>query len=192
MTIANESLALAATTLLRGPLYAQDNPKAWQALRQNTAPVRDFLGTLGIRVVIDEAEEYAWLLMTDDLPDDLPRLIRRHRLSHGCTVMLVSLRQAMLHEETREATDRFVFTGAEIIEFARTYHPDTVADDSIRNDVLRLLDQGYLRRMRGQADTYEALRIIKAHVTADWIAEYADKLRATVVPDGPEGIEVSA
>jgi hypothetical protein len=177
MSDVDDAVTLANVTLLRGTLYAQQHPKAWEALLAHTARVRDHQHLNGANVMIDEVEQYAWLRQRDDLPDDTPRLMRRHQLSYGATVMLVCLRQAMLQEETQGAVERFVFITDTIVEMTRQFHPDTVSDDALRGDIGKLADMGYLRRMPNSTGDYEALRIIKAHVTADWIAQNAEALR---------------
>lgn len=45
---------------------------------------------------------------------------------------------------------------------------------------------GYLRKLRGSDDTFEARRIVKAIVTADWLNEYSVRLLASGQQDGSD------
>ena len=65
-----------------------------------------------------------------------------------------------------------IVTTAKITEWMRAYRRDGVSEDRVNGDINALVKLGYLRRLRGSEDTYEARRIIKALVTADWLAEW--------------------
>lgn len=185
ITASNEGQSIAAASLLRGPVYAEDNPKAWAAIRSAPGPLRDLLGVLGMRLVVDEALEFAYLRMVDELPEGMPRLFRRHQLTYHCTVLLVLLRQRMTQAEADEATPRLILTGAQIVEDMRIYHRDGTPEEKIALDIGRLETLGYLRKLTGQDDTYEARRVIKAVVTAEWLEEFAAKLLAAPDEDEP-------
>lgn len=182
-TPAAEAQSIAAASLLRGPVYAEDNPRAWAAIRTAPGPLRDVLGVLGMRLVVDDALEFAFLRMLDELPEGMPRLFRRHQLTYHCTVLLVLLRQRMTQAEADEATPRLIMTGAQLVEEMRLYHPPGTAEEKIAMDISRLEALGYLRKLTGQDDTYEARRVIKAVVTAEWLEEFADKLLAAGAPE---------
>jgi len=70
-----------------------------------------------------------------------------------------------------------------MVESMRLYHPAGTSDEKIAGDVAILERLGYLRRLPKVENTYEVRRIIKALVTADWIAEYSNKLLASARPD---------
>lgn len=178
MTSPAEGISVAAASLLRGPVYAEDNPKAWNAIRTSPGPLRDVLSVLGMRLVVDEALEFAYLRMLDELPDGMPRLFRRHQLTYHCTVLLVLLRQRMTQAEADEATPRLIVTGAQLVEDMRLYHREGTPEEKIALDIGRLESLGYLRKLVGQEDTYEARRVIKAVVTAEWLEEFGARLLA--------------
>ena len=43
--------------------------------------------------------------------------------------------------------------------------------------VSKIVDLGFLRRVSGQADTYEVRRIIKAYIDAQWLADFDTQLQ---------------
>ena len=73
---AEPDLPLAVTQLMKGVVYRDAHDRAWRQLLQLQAQVRDYVAVMGLTVVIDEAEGYAFLRSRpdDDDPDDgLPR-----------------------------------------------------------------------------------------------------------------------
>lgn len=191
MTTSNADLSIALVTLLRGPLHAEDAPAVWQAVTTLGPQMRDHLDALGLRLVVDDLERYAYLRTVDELPEGMPRLMRRHSLTYSATVLLILLRQQLTTAEADGETPRLIVTTDEMVEMMRLYHRDGVPDDKIASDIGVLERLGYLRKLRGSTDTFEVRRIIKVIVTADWIAAYGEKLLAAVdamasdpAPDG--------
>lgn len=180
MTTANPELSTALAHLLRGPVHAEDSPAVWTSITTLGALLRDHLDVLGLRLVVDDVERYAYLRAEDELPEGMPRLVRRHSLTYSATVLLLILRQQLTVAESDGETPRLIVTAAEMIEWMRIYHRDGAADERIAADITGLEKLGYLRKLRGSDDTYEVRRIIKAIVTADWIAAYGAQLLASL------------
>jgi Domain of unknown function (DUF4194) len=55
------NLSLVLVTLMKGVTYQDDNPAIWQSLLDLQSRVRDYLGTLGLELILDEGEGYAYL-----------------------------------------------------------------------------------------------------------------------------------
>jgi hypothetical protein len=176
MPSTNPELSVALATLLQGPVYAEDSPAVWASVSSLGSQLRDHLNALGMRLVVDTTEQYAYLRGDDDLPDGMPRLVRRHALSYSTTVLLILLRQQLTSAEADADTQRLIVTTEQIVEMMRLYHPSGTSDEKIATDIARLAELGYLKRMRSTEDTWEVRRIIKAIVTADWISEWGEKL----------------
>lgn len=184
--MATSELPIALATLLRGPLHAEDAPQVWRSISTLGAQLRDHLEILGVRLVVDEVEQYAYLRQVDELPEGMPRLARRHPLTYGSTVLLILLRQQLTTAETDGETPRLIVTTAELTEWMRLYRRDGVSEERIAGDIGVLVKLGYLRRLRDSADTFEVRRIVKALVTADWLAEYRDRLLRAAAPSDAE------
>jgi len=174
----DDALSVTVATLLRGPVYAEEDPVVWSALQAQSARVRDFLTVLGMRVIVDDVDDYAYLRSDDELPEGMPRLHRRHKLGMRASVLLVLLRQRMTSAEAEEATPRLIVTREEMVEWLRLYHPPGTNDERIATDITKLEELGYLKRLRGEAGSYEARRIIKAQVSADYLTRFSDDLLA--------------
>src|SRR2546430_5931830 len=99
--------SVAAASLLRGVVYREESPRAWAAL--NTPRVQgallDFFTVLGLTVVIDEPEQFAYLRSVEEIPEGMPRLIRRHALTYYATVALVLLRQRLAQADADAGID---------------------------------------------------------------------------------------
>jgi hypothetical protein len=181
--MSSPELSVALATLLRGPLHAEDSLAVWRSITALGAQLRDHLEILGMQLVVDDTERYAYLRTLDELPEGMPRLARRHSLTFGSTVLLILLRQELTTAESDGETPRVIVTTARITEWMRAYRPDGVSEDRVSGDINALVKLGYLRRLRGSEDTYEARRIIKALVTADWLTQWRDQLIAPVGGD---------
>lgn len=54
-------LPQALIPLLKGVVYQDATPAVWQALLELQARVRDYVSVLGLELLLDEAEGYAYL-----------------------------------------------------------------------------------------------------------------------------------
>jgi hypothetical protein len=174
--MAAPELSIALAYLLRGPVHAEDVPAVWTSIASLGPQLREHLEVLGMRLVVDDVENYAYLRQLDELPEGMPRLVRRHALTFTATVLLILLRQQLATAESDGDTPRLIVTTEEMVESMRLYHRDGTSDEKIAYDINALVNLGYLRRLRGETDVFEVRRIIKALVTADWIAEFGDRL----------------
>ncbi len=178
--MASPELSVALATLLRGPLHAEDSPAVWRSIATLGAQLRDQLEILGMRLVVDETERFAYLRTLDELPEGMPRLARRHALTFGATVLLILLRQALTTAESDGETPRLIVTTTQLTEWMRPYRRASGGEDRINGDINTLRKLGYLRKLRDSEDTFEVRRIVKAIVTADWLLEYRDRLLQAV------------
>ena len=88
-------LSLAVTQVMKGVVYRDTHERVWRQLVTLQAQARDFVGVIGLTVVVDEAEGYAYLQSKPDLDDDparVPRLIPRRSLSFHVSLLLALLR----------------------------------------------------------------------------------------------------
>lgn len=181
------AVGMAATSLLRGPVYEDDSARSWNALLDNEAAVRDYFAVIGQRVVLDQVERYAFLRRNDEADDAIPPLVRKHVLSHHVTVLLVVLRDRLAAADADTDSPRAVVTQADLVDQMRLYYPDGTIEDRIISDIGRAENLGYLRKLKDPQVTYEIRRILKAVVTAEWLAEYRERLLHSNDPDADLG-----
>ncbi len=168
--------------LFTGVLYQDQNPELWQCLLNLQARVRDYVGVLGLELILDEAEGYAYLRQRaqTDAEVELPRLVARRQLSYPVSLLLALLRKKLAEHDATGAEPRLILSREQIVDMLRVFLPDTANEarlmDRIDSHINKVLELGLLRQLRGQQDQFEVRRILKAFVDAQWLAEFDRKL----------------
>lgn len=193
-------LSLVVVHLAKGVLYRDTHPVPWQHLSRLQAQVRDYVTTLGLRVVIDEAEGYAFLRSRPDLDDrqgqPLPRLIARRSLSFHVSLLLALLRKRMAEFDAHGEDVRLILTREQIVEMIRVFLPATTNEarlfDQIDTHIGKVVDLGYLRRIPGQEHNFEVRRILKAFVDGQWLGEFEQRMADYAAELAGDGSETTA
>lgn len=188
MTNDEKDLSILAVTLLKGVLYRDDEARLWEALLALQARVRDHMAILGLDLVLDEAEGYAFLRSRPDSPDDpekaVPRLVARRPLSFPVSLLLALLRKKLAELDVTGGDTRLVLSLEEIAELVRVFLPDGSNEakliDQIETNLNKVIDLGFLRKLKssGGQTRYEVRRIIKAFVDAQWLNGFDERLAA--------------
>ena len=121
-TFAEPDLPLAVTQLMKGVVYRDTHDHAWRSLLELQPQARDYVDVLGLQVVIDEAEGYAFLRQRPADPDDadpLPRLIPRRALSFHVSLLLALLRKKLAEFDAQGADTRLMLTRDQMAEMVR-------------------------------------------------------------------------
>lgn len=177
-------LPLVITHLMKGVVYADSHEKAWRHLLPLQAQVRDYVGVMGLTVIIDEAEGYAFLRSkpNDGDEDPLPRLIPRRALSFHVSLILALLRKKLAEFDVSGAETRLILTRDQLVEMVRMFLPESSNEarlvDQIDTQLTKIVELGFLRRITGQEAAYEVRRILKAFVDGQWLAEFEQRLAA--------------
>ncbi|MBP0632065.1 MULTISPECIES: DUF4194 domain-containing protein [unclassified Cupriavidus] len=188
-------LALSALVvpLLKGVLYRDADAAAWHALLNLQPTVRDYVAVLGLELVLDEAEGYAFLRSQPDSDDDStgrpPRLIARRQLSFPVSLTLALLRKKLAEFDATGGDTRLVLTLDEIAELLRVFLPAGTNEvkliDQIELHVNKIVELGFLRRLKtdpgaraGNRTGFEVRRILKAFIDAQWLSEFDSRLAA--------------
>lgn len=175
-------LPLVITHLMKGVVYADSHEKAWRHLLPRQAQVRDYVGVMGLTVVVDEAEGYAFLRSKPDDEDEgpLPRLIPRRALSFHVSLILALLRKKLAEFDASGAETRLILTRDQLVEMVRMFLPESSNEarlvDQIEVQLTKIVELGFLRRITGQEAAYEVRRILKAFVDGQWLAEFDQRL----------------
>ena len=185
--------------LLKGVLYREGDPALWSTLLELQARVRDYVAVLGLELMLDEAEGYAFLRSrpeADEEPETggrTPRLVARRPLSFQVSLILALLRKklAELDAGGSGGDTRLVLSRDEIVEMVRVFLPESTNEarvvERIDTHLNRITDLGFLRRMKagagggtasGAQTSFEVRRILKAFVDAEWLAELDARLAA--------------
>jgi hypothetical protein len=181
---ANRALSLVLVSLMKGVTFAEADPPLWQSLLALQDRVRDHVAVLGLELVVDEAEGHAFLRQrpTPEGEMELPRLVQRRQLGYPVSLLLALLRKRLAEFDATSSDTRLILGRDDIIEMMRLFLPDTSNQarlmDRIDTHINRIVELGFLRRLRGQDDKFEVRRILKAFVDAQWLSEFNQRLES--------------
>ncbi|MFE3409591.1 DUF4194 domain-containing protein [Streptomyces mirabilis] len=190
------SLSLPVNQLLKGPLFRDQHERAWEALLHLRARVQDYVDIMGLTVVIDEAEGYAFLRSQpeDENADPrlaAPRLMPRRSLSYPVSLLIVLLRKRLAEFDAGSGETRLMITRDEIVEMIRMFLPSGSNEarlvDQIDTYITKAVELQFLRRAKHQEQLYEVQRIIKSYVDGQWLADFETNLARYAAPTTPEG-----
>lgn len=169
-------------SLLKSVTYQEADPTLWQALLTLQARVRDYVAHVGLDLVLDEAEGYAYLRqrpLTEGEPE-LPRLVPRRQVGYSVSLLLALLRKKLAEFDARGGDARLIVTSEEIADLVRLFFADGTNEarfrDRVDQHVNRIVEMGFLRRLRGRDDAFEVRRILKTFVDAQWLGELDRRL----------------
>lgn len=179
--------------LLKGVIYRDEatgsKARQWHDLITLQHRVRDYVAVLGLTLVLDEAEGYAFLRSVgqeeQDPENPIPRLIARRPLSFPVSLLLALLRKKLAEFDAggQEGGARLVLSRDDIVELVRVFLPETSNEarliDRVDGDINKVVELGFLRRMKpagGEPPMFEVRRILKSFVDAQWLAEFDARL----------------
>lgn len=179
-------LSTLAITLLKGVIYRESDERLWAALLNLQARVRDYMTVIGLDLVLDEAEGYAFLRSKsedDEIEaDKLPRLVARRPLSFQVSLLLVLLRKKLAEFDASGVDTRLVLSRDEIVDLIKVFLPDSSNEarliDQIETHINKAVELGFLRRLKTTSGPagFEVKRILKAFVDAQWLADFDAQL----------------
>ena len=188
---AQPDLSTLVITLLKGVLHREGDERLWGSLLNLQPRVRDYVGVLGLDLVLDEAEGYAFLKGRPEAADDeagsrLPRLVARRPLSFPVSLLLALLRKKLAEFDAGGGDTRLILTRDDVVELVRVFLPESSNEarliDQIEAHINKIVDLGFLRRLKPAAGSaagvasFEVRRILKAFVDAQWLADFDARL----------------
>jgi hypothetical protein len=193
----------AVIALMGGIVDREDNAALWQRLIDLRQRVAEYVAAMGLDLILDETEGYGYLRQRRAAPGEpeMPRLIARRQLGYSVSLLLVLLRRKLAEFDADggdEGSSRLIVDGTAIAEMARMFLADTANEaklmDRVETDVRKIVEMGFLRRLRGSEDRFEVRRMLKSFVDAQWLnefetrlAEYRAHTAGTPVASEPEG-----
>jgi len=180
--------------LLKSVLYRDEDPQAWAALLKLQARLREYVAVLGLDLVLDEAEGYAFLRARSTPDEDapkLPRLVSRRPLSFQVSLLLALLRKKLAEFDASGSDTRLILSRGAVVELVRVFLPagsnESRLMDQVETHLNKIIDLGFVRRLKPQTSSagrtaqepvYEVRRILKAFVDAQWLADFDLRLAA--------------
>jgi hypothetical protein len=171
--------ARAAVALLQGPVY--DDEPVWRLLVDHAAAVQRWLAAIGVELVLDEAEGFAYLSQPEaEEEGGRARLVRRRPLTFETSLLLVILREELERFDAASTDSRRLYlTAAEIRDRIGLYFREKTDQTRLARELDRYMhlvrDLGFLREIgegSGEEPRYEVRRIVKAKVNAGFLEEF--------------------
>jgi hypothetical protein len=176
------SLSPVLIALMKGITSRDDDPALWQALLDLQARVREYVAVLGLELILDEAEGYAYLHQhtAAEGEPELAKLVARRQLGYPVSLMLALLRKKLAEFDAGSGESRLILSAEQIADLVRLFLADTANEaklmDRVDSDIKKIVELGFLRKLRGGEDRFEVRRILKSFVDAQWLAEFDRRL----------------
>ena len=91
------------------------------------------------------------------------------------SLLLVLLRKRLAQHDAQGGETRLVLSREQMVDMMRTFlvtgPNEAKAEDQIDRHITRVEELGFLRSLKQDEDLYEVRRILRAFVSADWLAE---------------------
>jgi hypothetical protein len=176
------SLSPVLIALMKGITSRDDDPVLWQALLELQARVREYVAVLGLELIFDEAEGYAYLKQraAAEGEPELAKLVARRQLGYPVSLMLALLRKKLAEFDAGSGESRLILSAEQIADLVRLFLADTANEaklmDRVDSDIKKIVELGFLRKLRGSEDRFEVRRILKSFVDAQWLSEFDRRL----------------
>jgi len=187
----NLDLSVILIRLLKGVVYREDHERLWSLLIRLQFKLREYVGVLGLELILDESEGYAFLKSRPDPEDGVgslraPRLIARRPLSYPVSLLLALLRRKLAEFDASGGDLRLVLSREDILDLVRVFLRENTNEarliDQMDAHINRVVELGFLRRLRTDdrsgrdSGPFEVRRILKAFVDAQWLGELDERL----------------
>jgi Domain of unknown function (DUF4194) len=180
--MSTQPLSLVLIALMKGITTREDDPALWQMLLDLQARVREFVAVLGLELMLDDVEGYAYLQQRPprEGEPELPSLVVRRQLGYSVSLMLALLRKKFAEFDAGSGDSRLILSSEQIADAMRLFLAETANEarlmDRVDTDVRKIVEMGFLRRLRGSDDRFEVRRILKSYVDAQWLSELEQRL----------------
>src|SRR5258708_11552969 len=149
--------------LLKGVFYRDADAASWSALLNLQSRVRDYVAVLGLDLVLDEAEGYAFLRSRPESDDQsapkLPRLVARRPLSFPVSLLLALLRKKLAEFDASGGDTRLILSREEVVDLIRIFLPEgtneTRISDHVDTHLNKITELGFVRPLKGQDNMFE-------------------------------------
>ena len=171
--------------LLKGPVEYLEKT-AWEQLLQYQAELTKFLQQMGLILVLEKDDGYAYLEQTRlDEEDTVVGWVRRIQLGYEESILLVLLRDMMAEFEVGEASTReLIKKRREIKEYAELFFKENPSRVKFIRDLDRLIDRveelDFLEKIENNdlpdEQKFRVKKIIKARVDNELLENFKQQL----------------
>jgi hypothetical protein len=168
-------------SLLKGIVY--NNSKYWDDLLRYESDVKNYFSDILLDVIIDKSEGYAYLKQKeiDEDEDNMLKLIDKRQLNFHVSLLCLLLRRYLIESDSEGESTKAILSKDEIVTLMKPFYKETTNEakqiSHIQAAINKVIDEGFLRRMKTDEEQYEINRIIKAFVNAKTVKNELDKLK---------------
>jgi len=166
----------------------------WQWLLRDQYLIREYFSQIGLSLLIDEVEGYAFLKQAENSEDEnseLPRLITRRALPFAQSLLLLLLRKRLAEFDDEESSPRLIIQRSDIYQwlspYFKTQNNELTQQKEFNALIKKVCDLGFLSALTNYPDEFEVQRIIKAFINAEQIAEQLALLERYIANNKKEG-----
>mgnify|MGYP000941406655 FL=1 len=169
--------------LFKGILY-DSNEFVWKSLLQQETHVRNYFAIVGLELIINEAEGFAFLkqkVFSEEITANIPKLVEKRQLSFPVSILAILLRKKLLEFDNKGNDSRLVLKKSDIVELLISFLPNNTSNekriiDKIDTHITRLIELGFLRELKNEENYYEVSRILIAYMPVEELQLTLDKL----------------
>lgn len=183
----DHDLSTMLVSLLKGVIYREDNERLWSTMLRHQIRVREFVEVLGLELILDDTEGFAFLksrpILESDETQRIPRLVARRPLSFMVSLLLALLRKRLAEFDATGGETRLVMSREDILDLVMVFLPQNTNEarqlDQMDAHINKIIELGFLRRLRtteSTEGTFEVRRILKAFVDAQWMSDFDARL----------------
>ena len=172
-------------SLLKGIVYSHS--KHWDDLLKHELSVKNYFSDVNLDVIIDKSEGYAYLKQKetdDDENEGTLRLIEKRQLNFHVSLLCLLLRKHLIESDSEGDAVKAVLNRESIINLMKPFYKETTNEakqiDKINAAINKVIEEGFLRRMKTEDEQYEINRIIKAFINADAVKNGLEKYSSGV------------
>ena len=131
--------------------------------------------------MIDKSEGYAYLKqkISDDAEEATAKLIEKRQLNFHVSLLCLLLRKHLIEKDSEG--EKAVMSKDEILNMVKPFYKESTNEVNqarhIETAINKVIEEGFLRKMKTEDEQYEINRIIKAFVNADAVKDSLDKLK---------------
>ncbi|MCL2416439.1 MAG: DUF4194 domain-containing protein [Bacteroidales bacterium] len=159
-------------SLLKGIVYSDS--KYWSDLLDNEQDVRNYFYDINLDVVIDKSEGYAYLKQKEadeESEESILKLIEKRQLNFYVSLLCLLLRKHLIESDSEGESDKAILSKDEIVNLMKPFCKETTNEANqykqITSAINKVVDEGFLRKMKTDDEQYEINRIIKAFINAE-------------------------
>lgn len=168
--------------LFKGVVY-KSNKDNWKQLLEFETDIKKYFDVINVDVFVDDKEGFAFLKQKDveEGDENIPRLIEKRQLSYPVSLLCVLLRKKLIEADSTGSDIRVVMSKDKIKDMIKVFLPDNTNEakimDRISEHINKVVEYGFLRKLKNSDDEYEINRIITAQINADKLQQVEESLK---------------